>query len=108
MNRFDRCLIAFSALVILGAASDESAAATASFPVGTVCVPGVIPACEPAQDFTVTTVIGLQNPGDATYQLNWATLKSYAGSCRRVQPDLGERNPDGTVFYRTADFQFTR
>ena len=22
--------------------------------------------------------------------------------------DVGERNPDGTVFYRTADFQFTR
>jgi hypothetical protein len=22
--------------------------------------------------------------------------------------DLGERNPDGTVFYRTADFHFTK
>jgi hypothetical protein len=55
-----------------------------------------------------TGASGLQNLGDATYQINWATLKSYAGSCRRLQLDLGERNPDGTVFYRTADFQFTR
>jgi hypothetical protein len=51
---------------------------------------------------------GLQNLGEGVYQLNWATLKSYAGSCRRLRLDLGERNPDGTVFYRTADFQFTR
>lgn len=51
---------------------------------------------------------GLHNLGDGIYQLNWATLRSYAGSCRRVRLDLGERNPDGTVFYRTADFQFTR
>ena len=51
---------------------------------------------------------GLQHLGDGLYQLNWATLKTYAGSCRRLRLDLGERNPDGTVFYRTADFQFTR
>jgi hypothetical protein len=51
---------------------------------------------------------GLQNLGDGNYQLNWATSKSSAGSCRRLRLDLGERNPDGTVFYRTADFQFTR
>jgi hypothetical protein len=51
---------------------------------------------------------GLQNLGDGVYQVNWATLKSFAGSCRRVRLDLGERNPDGTVFHRTADFQFTR
>jgi hypothetical protein len=51
---------------------------------------------------------GLQNLGDGIYQLNWATLKNYAGSCRRLRLDVGERNPDGTIYYRTADFQFTR
>ncbi len=51
---------------------------------------------------------GLQNLGDGTYQLNWETSRSYAGTCRRVRLDLGERNPDGSVFYRTADFQFKK
>jgi hypothetical protein len=51
---------------------------------------------------------GLQNLGDGVYQLNWSTSKSYAGTCRRLRLDLGERNPDGSTFYRTADFQFTR
>ena len=50
----------------------------------------------------------LQPLGDGVYQLNWQTQKSYAGSCRRLRLDLGERNPDGSVFYRTADFQFPR
>ncbi|HEX5015658.1 MAG TPA: PxKF domain-containing protein [Candidatus Limnocylindrales bacterium] len=49
---------------------------------------------------------GLQNLGAGAYQLNWASSKSSAGSCRRLQLDLGERNPDGTPFYRTADFEF--
>jgi hypothetical protein len=51
---------------------------------------------------------GLQNLGEGVYQLNWATPKGYAGTCRRLRLDLGERNPDGSVFYRTADFRFTR
>ena len=51
---------------------------------------------------------GLQSLGDGVYQLNWSTSKSYAGSCRRLRLDLGERNPDGSTIYRTADFQFTR
>ena len=51
---------------------------------------------------------GLQNLGDGVYQLNWSTSKSYAGTCRRLRLDLGERYPDGSPFYRTADFQFTR
>lgn len=51
---------------------------------------------------------GLQNLGEGVYQLNWSTAKSYAGTCRRLRLDLGERNPDGSTFYRTADFQFTR
>jgi hypothetical protein len=51
---------------------------------------------------------GLRNLGNGVFQLNWNTLKSYAGSCRRLRLDLGERNPDGTAIYRTADFQFTR
>jgi hypothetical protein len=49
---------------------------------------------------------GLQNFGDGSYQINWGTSKSYANSCRRLRLDLGERNPDGTPFYRTADFRF--
>lgn len=51
---------------------------------------------------------GLQNLGNGVYQLNWSTSKSYAGTCRRLRLDVGERNPDGTVYYRTADFSFTR
>ena len=51
---------------------------------------------------------GLQNLGDGVYQLNWSTSKSYAGTCRRLRLDLGERNPDGSTIYRTADFEFTR
>ncbi len=50
----------------------------------------------------------LQNLGDGAYQINWATSRSFAGTCRRLRLDLGERNPDGTPFYRTADFQFTK
>ncbi len=45
---------------------------------------------------------GLQNKGDGHYQLNWATPKSYAGSCKTLRLDLG----DGVA--RTADFSFTR
>jgi hypothetical protein len=45
---------------------------------------------------------GLQNLGDGRYQLNWATPKSYAGSCKTLRLDLG----DGVA--RTADFSFTR
>ena len=56
----------------------------------------------------VTGASGLQNLGGGAYQLNWATSKTFAGTCRRLRLDLGERNPDGSVFYRTADFQFTR
>ena len=51
---------------------------------------------------------GLQNLGGGAYQFNWATSKSFAGGCRRLRLDLSESNPDGTPFYRTADFQFTR
>jgi hypothetical protein len=51
---------------------------------------------------------GLQNLGDGVYQLNWETSRSYSGTCRRVRLDLGERNPDGSIFYRTADFQFKK
>ncbi len=51
---------------------------------------------------------GLQNLGDGAYQINWATSKAFAGTCRRLRLDLGERNPNGTPFYRSADFSFTR
>jgi hypothetical protein len=49
---------------------------------------------------------GLQNHGGGAYQLNWATPSSYAGTCRQLRLDLGERNPDGTPYFRTANFQF--
>jgi hypothetical protein len=51
---------------------------------------------------------GLQNLGGGVYQVNWSASKSYAGTCRRLRLDIGERNPDGTPFYRTAEFRFTR
>jgi hypothetical protein len=49
---------------------------------------------------------GLQNLGGGAYQINWGTSKAFAGSCRRLRLDLGEKHPDGTPFYRTADFRF--
>jgi hypothetical protein len=55
-----------------------------------------------------TGASGLQNLGDGAYQLNWATSQSFAGTCRRLRLDLGEQNPDGTPFYRTADFSFVK
>lgn len=50
----------------------------------------------------------LQNLGNGAYQFNWATSQGFAGTCRRLRLDLGERNPDGSPYYRTADFQFIR
>ena len=51
---------------------------------------------------------GLQNLGGGYYQLNWKTDAVWKGTCRRLQLDLGDKNPDGTPTYRTADFRFTR
>ena len=45
---------------------------------------------------------GLQNLGDGYYQFNWATQKSYAGSCKTMQLDLREG------ITRNALFQFTK
>jgi len=50
----------------------------------------------------------LQNLGNGAYQLNWSASKNFAGTCRRLRLDFGERNPDGTPFYRTADFKFIK
>jgi hypothetical protein len=50
----------------------------------------------------------LQSLGGGVYQLNWDTPKAYAGTCRQLRLDLGERNPDGTPFYRTAEFRFNK
>lgn len=44
---------------------------------------------------------GLQNLGDGCYQWNWATSKSYAGSCRTLSLSLG----DGAT--HTAAFEFS-
>jgi CSLREA domain-containing protein len=49
-----------------------------------------------------TGASGLQNLGDGYYQFNWATPKSYAGSCKTLHLDLG----DGIT--QTARFQFTK
>jgi hypothetical protein len=45
---------------------------------------------------------GLQNLGDGYYQYNWATPKSYAGTCRTVHLNLGE----GGGITHDAQFQF--
>ena len=55
-----------------------------------------------------TGASGLQNLGDGAYQINWATSTAFAGSCRRLRLDLGEKNPNGTPFYRSADFRFNK
>lgn len=51
---------------------------------------------------------GLQDLGDGAYQWNWATDKSWAGTCRLLRLDLGDRHPDGSPIYRTAAFEFRR
>ncbi|MGH3477788.1 MAG: PxKF domain-containing protein, partial [Nocardioidaceae bacterium] len=43
---------------------------------------------------------GLQNLGDGNYQINWKSPKTYAGTCRTLQLDLGEGQ------MRTAEFRF--
>lgn len=48
-----------------------------------------------------TTGSGLQNLGDGYYQLNWKTLKSYAGTCKTMHLDIG----DGVT--HDAFFEFT-
>ena len=50
----------------------------------------------------------LRNVGDGYYEWNWATDKAWSGTCRVLQLDLGDRNPDGSPIYRTAAFQFTK
>ena len=44
---------------------------------------------------------GLQNFDDGSYQYNWRTPTSYAGSCRTVQLDLGDD------LLHTVEFRFT-
>jgi hypothetical protein len=45
---------------------------------------------------------GLQNLGEGAYTFVWKSPKSYAGSCKVLQLDLGDGIP------RTAEFAFTR
>jgi hypothetical protein len=47
---------------------------------------------------------GLQNLGDAYYQYNWKTLKTYANSCRQLTLKIGNWSGDGF----TALFQFKK
>ena len=51
---------------------------------------------------------GLQDLGDGFYQWNWATDKAWAGTCRLLRLELGDRHPDGSPIYRTAAFDFRR
>jgi hypothetical protein len=51
-------------------------------------------------DSTATGNSGFQNLGDGNYQFNWATSKSWSGTCRQLQVNLG----DGVI--HTANFQF--
>lgn len=51
-------------------------------------------------DSTATGNSGFQNLGGGNYQFNWATSKSWSGTCRQLQVNLG----DGVL--HTANFQF--
>ncbi len=51
---------------------------------------------------TLAGASGLQSLGDGTYQLNWKSPSSYAGSCKQLRLDLGE----GIV--HTALFKFSK
>ncbi len=93
---------------------DETVAPVLALDPGIVKVSSVAISCgasggasDPVEEYA-PGASSLEHLGDGVYQLNWKSSKDYAGSCRRLRLDLGERNPDGSVFYRTADFQFTR
>lgn len=58
-------------------------------------------AADPVEEYA-TGKSGLQNQGNGYYQLNWATPKTYANSCRLLQLELG----DGQT--HTALFQFKK
>ena len=51
---------------------------------------------------------GLQNFGDGYYQWNWATQKSWAGSCRRLTVRLGNADPLGVQIGHSVNFEFGR
>lgn len=69
---------------------------------------GGLPGEEEPLDAYASGASGLQNLGDGYYQWNWTTESAWKGTCRRLQLDLGDKHPDGTPAYRTADFVFTR
>jgi hypothetical protein len=93
---------------------DENVAPVLDLDPGIVKVTSVAITCgavggasDPVEEYA-PGASSLEHLGDGVYQLNWKSSKDFAGSCRRLRLDLGERNPDGSVIYRTADFQFTR
>ena len=51
---------------------------------------------------------GLQNLGDGFYQWNWATEKSWTGSCRRLTLGLGDAHPLGVPIGYSVNFEFAR
>lgn len=53
-------------------------------------------------DFYTTSKSGWQDQGDGYYQYNWTTQKTWSGTCRQLQVDLG----DGVI--HTVDFQFKK
>jgi N-acylglucosamine 2-epimerase len=57
-------------------------------------------AVEDAIEEVASGASGLQNLGDGNYQINWKSPKTYAGTCRTLQLDLGEGQ------LRTAEFRF--
>ncbi|HYJ68973.1 MAG TPA: PxKF domain-containing protein [Nocardioidaceae bacterium] len=57
-------------------------------------------AAEDAIEEVAPGASGLQNLGDGNYQLNWKSPKTYAGTCRTLQLDLGEG------LLHTAEFRF--
>jgi hypothetical protein len=70
--------------------------------VTTIRVPCATTGATDAVETYAASTSGLLNLGDGTYQLNWQTPKSLAGTCQQMRLDLGEGQP------HTALFAFTR
>jgi hypothetical protein len=70
--------------------------------VTTVRMPCAVGAPTDDIETYASTTTGLRNLGDGNYELNWATAKTFAGTCQEMRLDLGEGQP------RTALFAFKR
>jgi probable HAF family extracellular repeat protein len=55
---------------------------------------------DPVEEVT-TAKTGLLNLGDGYYQMNWATPKSFAGTCKRLHLDIGDGVTHDALFSLT-------